>query len=83
MTRHRKISAFGWEIKRRLAELELDQREFCKKYGIPEARLSEIITGTRPAKRYRKMVEQILGVDSEFEKKNDIFKGAPTILTYT
>lgn len=72
MTRRRNISAFGWKVKRRLAELKLNQREFCEKYDIPEARLSEIITGTRPAKRYRKIVEDVLEIDFESEKEMSI-----------
>lgn len=60
MQRRRQITTFGWEVKQRLVELKLDQRGFCMKHNIPEARLSELITGRRPVKRYRKIVEEAL-----------------------
>ncbi|EES74622.1 hypothetical protein POTG_00902 [Paenibacillus sp. oral taxon 786 str. D14] len=62
MARKRPVTAFGWEIKRRLAEMQLDQREFCEKYNIPENRLGDLITGARKATRYRQQVERILGI---------------------
>lgn len=62
MARIRQITAFGWEIKRRLAELHLTQREFQEMYNIPENRLGDLITGARKATRYRKQVEEILGI---------------------
>lgn len=62
MARKRSITAFGWAIKKRLAELQLDQREFCLMYEIPENRLGDLITGARKATRYREKVEIILGI---------------------
>ncbi|KEQ23406.1 hypothetical protein [Paenibacillus tyrfis] len=62
MARKRPVTAFGWEIKRRLAEMQIDQREFCQEYDIPENRLGDLITGTRKATRYREKVEKILGI---------------------
>ncbi|MNY77000.1 hypothetical protein D3C86_2167670 [compost metagenome] len=62
MARKRSITSFGWQIKKRLAEMELDQREFCQKYKIPENRLGDLITGARKATRYREQVEKILNI---------------------
>ncbi|BFH10849.1 XRE family transcriptional regulator [Paenibacillus melissococcoides] len=62
MARKRPITAFGWMIKQRLAEIQMDQREFCHKYDIPENRLGDLITGARKATRYREQVEKILGI---------------------
>lgn len=62
MQRKRPITTFGWAIKRRLAELQLDQKEFCRRYHIPESRLSNLINGSRKAEQYRKEVEKILGI---------------------
>ena len=39
----RPISSEGRAIKSMLIYAELNQREFCKKYSIPENRLSDII----------------------------------------
>ncbi|PZM65686.1 XRE family transcriptional regulator [Paenibacillus dendritiformis] len=63
MARKRPVTAFGWEIKRRLAEMQMDQREFCRKYNIPENRLGDLITGARKATRYRQQVERLLGIE--------------------
>lgn len=62
MARKRPITAFGWMIKQRLAEIQMDQREFCQTYDIPENRLGDLITGARKATRYREQVEKILGI---------------------
>ena len=79
MARKRPITVFGWEIKKRLAELHMDQRQFCEKEGIPENRLGDIITGTRIAGKHRKMIEKALDIQSfpdkktEMEAANEIF----------
>ncbi|GAA5416033.1 hypothetical protein Pryu01_01065 [Paraliobacillus ryukyuensis] len=72
MSDNRKATPFGWEVKRKLAELQLDQRSFCKQYNIPEARLSELITGKRPVKRYREMVEFVLNINQHTDEKKMI-----------
>ena len=65
MQRKKPITPFGWEIKRRLAELEMDQKTFCELYDIPPSRLSNLINGSRKAARYRKQVSELLGLSSE------------------
>jgi len=69
LVKRRQITAFGWEVKRRLAERQLNQKEFCKKYQIPEARLSELITGNRPVKKYRDLVKQVLNIPNGYEEQ--------------
>ncbi|BFH11008.1 XRE family transcriptional regulator [Paenibacillus melissococcoides] len=69
MARKRPITALGWEIKKRLAELQLDQREFCRLHNIPENRLGDIITGTRKAVKHREKIQQLLGIGNYPEKK--------------
>ncbi len=54
------ITPLGWLILEKLAELKLTRKQFCQKYNIPESRLSNLITGLRPAKRYRSQIIQIL-----------------------
>ncbi|CAH8719590.1 XRE family transcriptional regulator [Paenibacillus melissococcoides] len=56
-------------IKKRLAELQLDQREFCRLHNIPENRLGDIITGTRKAVKHREKIQQLLGIGNYPEKK--------------
>lgn len=60
MKRNTPISGLGWNIKRRLAELQIDQKTFCKQNGIPEHCLSRLITGK--GKKYRKEVLELLGI---------------------
>ncbi|GGN99350.1 hypothetical protein GCM10010969_19370 [Saccharibacillus kuerlensis] len=62
MHRKKAITPFGWEIKRRLAELEIDQKTFCEMHNIPPSRLSNLINGSRKAAKYRKQVSQLLGL---------------------
>jgi antitoxin HigA-1 len=67
LARKQQITPFGWEVKKRLAELQMTQTEFCEKEGIPANRLSEIISGTNQNKghliRYRKLVAEILDIE--------------------
>jgi len=64
LNRKKAITPFGWEIKRRLAELEMDQKTFCELYHIPPSRLSNLINDSRKATRYRKQVSELLGLSS-------------------
>lgn len=63
MVRKRPITELGWAIKRRLAELQMDQRQFCQRYHIPENRLGDIMTNARKATKYRKRIVEILNID--------------------
>lgn len=62
----RPITSFGWEVKKRLAELQMTQKEFCTEHGISEYRFSNVITGVRPAKKEREKIAKILGINEEF-----------------
>lgn len=63
------VTPLGWEIKKRLAEQQIGQKEFCKQNGIPESRLSNIIMGTRKAGRYRKEIAKLLGIHEDTRKR--------------
>lgn len=63
MGRKRPITQFGWAIKRKLAEMQLDQRGFCQTYNIPENRLGDIMTNARKAMKYRKLIIEILQIE--------------------
>ena len=60
----KELTPFGIEVKKRLLELKMSQKEFCKKYDIPENRFSEILHGTVPGKKYREKIANILGIKS-------------------
>jgi len=58
----KELTPFGIEVKKRLLELNMSQKEFCKKHNIPENRLSEILHGTVPGKKYREKIASVLGI---------------------
>lgn len=70
MNRKKGITSLGWAIKRKLTELEMDQKEFCQLHGIPEYRLSNLINGTRKAEKYRKAVVAILRIQDAEDGAN-------------
>lgn len=58
----RTLTPFGKEVKKKLLDLGLTQKEFCKAYNIPEPRLSEILYGAKPMPRYNEIVAKALGI---------------------
>ncbi|CAM4521304.1 Rha family transcriptional regulator [Paenibacillus typhae] len=62
MNSKRPVTPYGWAIKQRLTELQLDQKKFCELHGIPPYRLSNLIHGTRKAERYRRQVSELLNL---------------------
>ena len=63
--RKQHVTPLGWKIKRRLAEMEMTHTEFCAQHKIPLSRLSEIISGTRPNRKYRDKILRLLEIDEE------------------
>lgn len=57
------VTPYGWKIKQKLVEKQMDQGTFCDTYHIPPSRLSNLIHGTRKAKKYRKLVSELLGLE--------------------
>ncbi len=60
---YKKVTPLGWVIIEKLAEIKMTRKQFCQTYDIPESRLSNLITGLRPAKRYRAKVISILKIE--------------------
>jgi predicted transcriptional regulator len=58
-----RITPWGIKVKKRLIDLNMSQVAFCKKYGIPENRFSEMITGLKPNYKHKKVVNKILKID--------------------
>ncbi|MBN2981026.1 XRE family transcriptional regulator [Cohnella algarum] len=63
MQRKQPISSFGWAIKRKLAEMQVNQKTFCQRHGIPEYGLSRLIGGK--GNKYRAKVAELLNLDAE------------------
>ena len=60
--RKRKISSFGLIIKRRLAELNMTQRELAQLIGSSEAYLYLIIIGERSGNKYLDSIGKVLDI---------------------
>ncbi|MCD5407116.1 MAG: Rha family transcriptional regulator [Desulfotomaculum sp.] len=58
----RKLTTFGIEVKKKLLDLGLTQKEFCQQHHIPDPRLSEVLHDARLAKRYRVKIARILNI---------------------
>lgn len=61
------ITPLGWKIIEALAERKMTRKQFCDQEDIPESRLSNLITGLRPAKKYREVVVKALGIEDELK----------------
>ncbi|MCR4442935.1 MAG: Rha family transcriptional regulator [Peptococcaceae bacterium] len=58
----KQLTPFGLEVKKRLLDLGLNQKEFCKENDIPMNRLSEVLYGDRLAKKYREKIAKLLDI---------------------
>lgn len=58
----RSLTPFGLEVKKKLLELGLTQKEFCLLNNISETRFSEILYGVFPGREYVKIIAQKLDI---------------------
>ncbi|MDQ7791546.1 MAG: Rha family transcriptional regulator [Clostridia bacterium] len=58
----KKLTPFGVEVKKRLLDMQMSQREFCEEHDIPENRFSEILYGTVSGKKHREKIAKALGI---------------------
>lgn len=49
-------TSFGIEVKKKLIELDMTQREFSKQIGINENYLTDILKGRRAGTKYRSKI---------------------------
>ncbi len=64
----RTLTPFGLEVKKRLLEMGLTQKEFCRRHGIPATRFSEILYGATPGRKYVQKIAQVLNLTLKQEK---------------
>lgn len=62
-------SKFGIEVKKKLIELNMTQRELAKKLEMNENYLTDILNGRRSGKKYKFKIIKILRINIE-EKNN-------------
>jgi DNA-binding XRE family transcriptional regulator len=55
---------FGMEVKKRLVELNMTQRELAKKIGVNENYLTDTLRGRRSGKKYQAAIKFVLGISS-------------------
>lgn len=55
MKKPKQLTPFGVEVKKKLLDIGMTQKEFCQMHGIPESRFSEILYGARPGTKYREI----------------------------
>lgn len=60
---------FGIEVKKKLIELDMTQRELAKKLEMNENYLTDILNGRRSGKKYKSKIIKILKINIE-EKNN-------------
>lgn len=54
---------FGIEVKKKLVELNMTQRELAKKLQMNENYLTDILSGRRSGKKYKAKIIEILKID--------------------
>ena len=57
------IPFLGVQVKQKLIELNMTQRELAKKIGVNENYLSAILNGRRPGKKYKSSIYQLLNIE--------------------
>ncbi len=58
----RVLTPFGLDVKKRLLEMGLTQKEFCRLNNISETRFSEILYGVLPGKKYYQTIARELNI---------------------
>ncbi|MFQ4440039.1 transcriptional regulator [Clostridioides difficile] len=57
------IPFLGVQVKQKLIELNMTQRELAKKIGVNENYLSAILNGRRTGKKYKSSIYQLLNIE--------------------
>ena len=70
MKRRRQLTPFGLRVKKRLLDLGITQKEFCREHQIPESRFSEMLSGKKTGLRYQRRVAQLLGISDGWQDES-------------
>jgi transcriptional regulator with XRE-family HTH domain len=57
---------FGIEVKKRLIDLNMTQRELSNDIGVSENYLTDILNGRRSGKKYISLILKRLDMDSDY-----------------
>ncbi|RBP44972.1 helix-turn-helix transcriptional regulator [Garciella nitratireducens] len=58
--KRRRLTPFGEEVKERLIDLNMTQKELAEKIGTSDVYLSMILHGERSGDKYLKRIQQVL-----------------------
>lgn len=56
------LTPLGKKIKKRLIDMNMTQRELADLLGVNATYITKILTGVRTGAKYRKQIEEILGI---------------------
>lgn len=74
MRTNKTIPIFGIQVKKRLIELRMTQRQLAQEIGVNENYLTDILNGRRSGKKYMDNINQRLNLQVE-EKRYKQIKG--------
>lgn len=58
-------SKYGIEVKKKLLELGMTQKQLAERVGVGENYLTMILTGRRSGRKYRDKMQQILAAEQQ------------------
>lgn len=65
----RSLTKFGIGVKKRLAELNMEQKELAQMLGVSESYLTDVLRGDKPGHKYMDSINEILGFSSKKDKQ--------------
>lgn len=60
---NKSVSQFGLEVRKRLLELNMTQRQLAAELKMNEHYLTDILNGRRSGKKYKSKIIEILNID--------------------
>ncbi len=61
--RKKDIPMFGINVKKRLIDMRMTQRQLAKDIGVSENYLTDILSGRRSGKKYKPLIYKKLGLE--------------------
>lgn len=65
----RSLTKFGIMVKKRLAELNMEQKELAQVLGVSESYLTDVLRGNKPGHKYMDSIHEVLGFNGKGNKQ--------------
>ncbi|MFT9496338.1 helix-turn-helix domain-containing protein [Anaerosolibacter sp.] len=65
----RALTKFGIKVKKRLVEMNMEQRELAKALGVSDSYLADVLRGDKKGLKYQDAINEILGFNAGPNKK--------------